>query len=88
MKIKDGFLIKNIANEWVAVPIGTRTSEISGLVSLSDTGKFLWELLKDEKSENDLVTAMLDEYDVDEQTARVDVKEYLDYLKDNRLVIE
>lgn len=88
MKIKDGFVVRKIANEWVAVPVGTRTAEFSGLISLSDTGKFLWEQLKDDKTEDELVAALTHAYEVDEQTARNDIQDYIVYLKDNKLVSE
>lgn len=88
MKIKDGFVVRKIANEWVAVPVGTRTAEFSGLVALSDTGRFLWELLKEEQTEEELVSALINEYDVDEPIARADVTEYLDTLKEKKLVVE
>lgn len=88
MIINDGFVIRKIAHEWVAVPMGTRTSEFSGLISLSDSGKFLWELLHDDKTENELAAALINTYEIDEITARADVKDFMAYLKENKLVAE
>ena len=88
MKLVDGFIVRKIVDEWVAVPTGTRTADFSGLISLSDTGKFLWELLETEKTERELITALTDEYEIDVQTASIDVMKYLEYLRDQKLILE
>lgn len=77
MKIIDGFVLKNIADTNVVVPLGTNNVSFNSIISLNDTGAFLWQLLTEDTDEDALVKAMLAEYDVDEATARADVKEFI-----------
>ena len=75
MKIKDGFLLREIAGSWVVVPLGQRVVEYNGLMVLSESGAMLWKKMETGAEMDDLVQAILSEYDIDEATARADVEE-------------
>ena len=51
MKMKDGFVLRKIADQYMAVPVGTRAKELHGLIGLNETGAFIWELLNKETTE-------------------------------------
>ena len=80
MKIKDGYLLRNIADEWIIVPIGARIHDFNGLMTVNETGAFLWCALVDGCSQDDLINALMSEYDVDIETAESDVQEFIDSL--------
>lgn len=80
MKIKSDFMLRNIADYWIVVPLGARVIDFNGLITLSETGAFLWKKLQDGAERDSLVVAVLEEYDVDEYTAFRDVEEFLDSL--------
>lgn len=83
MKIKSGFVIQQVGASYLAVATGERAKEFRALVRLNGTGAFLWKLLSEgEKTEDDLLSAMLGEYDVDEDTARRDIKGFHNTLKE------
>lgn len=86
MKIKDNFILRKISDAFVVVPIGDAVVDFSGLINLNETGAFLFKKLQDGAEEKDLVNALLKEYDVDENTAKEDVKKFIDKLKDADLV--
>ena len=86
MKIKDNFILRKISDAFVVVPIGDAVVDFSGLINLNETGAFLFKMLQDGAEEKDLVNALLKEYDVDENTAKEDVKKFIDKLKDADLV--
>ncbi len=86
MKIKDNFILRKISDAFVVVPIGDAVVDFSGLINLNETGAFLFKKLQDGAEEKDLVNALLNEYDVDENTAKEDVKKFIDKLKDADLV--
>ena len=69
MKIKDGFLLRSVAGQTVVLPTGDEL-DLNLMITLNETGTFLWEHLQEETDENALVSALLAEYDVDEDTAR------------------
>ena len=72
MKLKDGFILRQVAGETVVIPSGDDL-DLNMMITLNDTGKFLWELLEQGADRAALVTALLAEYDVDERTAAAGV---------------
>ena len=80
MKIVKEFILRNIAGECVLVPTGATTQEFNGLITLSDTAKFIWENIEKADSFKELVYMMLDEYEIDEETAKKDAYVFIDQL--------
>lgn len=87
MKLKEGFLLKEIAGSHVVVPVGEQLVDFQMMITLNETGAFLWNLLKTEITEEALVEALLGEYDVDRETAAADVKEFLQTLKEKEILM-
>lgn len=81
MKIKKELIKRSIAGETVLVPVGRTVYEANGLFVLNELGDFLWDRLPDAENEEQLLAAILEEYEVDEQTARRDLMAFLDKLK-------
>ncbi len=86
MKIKNGFLLKEIAGSFLVVPLGSQVVDFGCIIKLSETGAFLWNLLEEDKSESELVSSLLSEYDVDEAKAKTDVSSFLSKLKEADLL--
>lgn len=87
MQLKDGFLLRNVAGEYVVVPTGSSMVDFKAMISLNETGAFLWKHLLTDKTEEQLLKELLKEYDVDEKTATVDIKEFVELLKANNLLV-
>lgn len=87
MKIEKEFVLREIAGDYVIIPTGKTVLEFNGLATINEVGVFLWKLLQDEISEEELVNKLLEEYDVDEETARTDVAEFIDVLVDNKVLV-
>ena len=85
MKLKDGFILSSIAGKTVAVPTAGDL-DLNTMIALNETGAFLWEKLQNDVSEEDLVHALLEEYNVDEATARKSVTAFVEKLKGNGIV--
>ncbi|MDO4492001.1 MAG: PqqD family protein [Lachnospiraceae bacterium] len=77
MKIIKDFIVREIAGECVLVPTGKTALEFSGMVSLSPSGQFIWENLEKAESLNQLIDMILNEFDVDEKTARQETIEFI-----------
>lgn len=82
MKLKDGFLLRQVAGQTVVLPAGGDL-DLNMMITLNDTGSFLWKLLETETSEADLTAALLAEYDVDAATAASAVAAFLEKLHAN-----
>lgn len=80
MKLKSGFILRDVAGQTVVLPAG-EDMDLNMMITLNDTGKFLWQLLETERTDSDLVTALLNEYDVDEATAIAAVNGFVAELK-------
>lgn len=81
-KVKDGFVLRKVGPQVMAVPVGKRTSEIHGMIALSESGALLWNLLADGADEASLTNALLNEYEIDEETAKSDVCAFLSGLSE------
>lgn len=88
MKIKDGFILRQVAGSYIVISVGGDTVDFDGMITVNETGAFLWEKLAKGTTEAELVGAMLDEYDVDEATAKTDIAEFLKLLRDGKLLEE
>lgn len=81
MKLKHEFVVREIAGETLLVPVGTATLSLNGMLVLNECGKYLWDRIPDAGSEEDLINALLAEYEVNRQTAAQDVTEFLESLR-------
>lgn len=80
MKIKQEFILREIAGESILVPVGDTALTFNGLITLNEVGLFLWENLQEEITREALLEKVLEEYDVDSQTALQDIDEFLEQL--------
>lgn len=81
MKLKDGFILRTVAGETVVLPAAGVT-DFDMMITLNDTGKFLWERLAVGAEEADLVKDLLAEYDVTEEVAAKSVSAFVARLKE------
>ena len=86
MKIKPGYVLREVAESIVVVPIGEATLNLNGMITLNETSKMLWKLLEAGADEDSLTAAVLNEYDIDESTARADVKAFIKKLEDRKII--
>jgi len=77
IKIKKGFILKKMNNMNIVVPIGEAAKSFNGIITLNGSGAFLFNTLKDGATEEMLINKMLEEYEIDEATAKADVGAFL-----------
>lgn len=88
MKLKDGYLLRNVAGVSIVVPVAERVIEFKGMMTLNETGAFLWEQLQEEKTKEQLLAVLLEEFEVEEQMAEQDLQEFLLKLNDVNVLDE
>ena len=86
MKLKDGFLMRQVAGQTVVLPCGDEL-DLNLMITLNETGAFLWERLTEETTEDALVAALLSEYDCDEVTAKQAVAGFVKKLDDHGVLV-
>ncbi len=80
MRVKDGFELKEIADNYVVIPTRSNVVDFNSMIMLNEVSAFLWLQLLEDKTEDELVRELLKEYDVDKDTARKDVKIFVNEL--------
>lgn len=85
MKIKEGFILREVAGQIVVLPTGDQL-DLNMMITLNDTGRFLWEHLQQETTKEELVAALLTEYEVDEELAAKSVDAFVQKLRDGELL--
>lgn len=89
MQIKKDFTIQKVGSSYVAVAVGESSKDFHGMIRLNETGAFLWNLMAEKNcTENDLVDAILAEYEVDRETVVADVRRIVTELAENSIFIE
>lgn len=88
MKIKNEYIMRKIAGETVIVPVGDAAARFSGMITLNETGEFIWTFLQEENSEDGLLNAMLEEFEVDKDRASADIASFLEILRKNNMLEE
>lgn len=86
MKIKDGFILREVADSYVVVTVGEAVKTFNGVINLNETGALLWKTLEKGAEEKDLVDALLNEYDVERELAQNDVKLFIKKLTEAGLI--
>lgn len=80
MKTKENFVIRQVADTWVVLPLGAATLNFDGMLTLNQSGVLLWQALEKGCSKEELTQVLLAEYDVSREEASADVQEFLNTL--------
>lgn len=81
MRVNQEFLLKEIAGSFVVIPVSSILVDFDGMITLNETGVFLWLLLEEDRTFEELLAELQKEYDVDEKTAREDITAFLDEIR-------
>ena len=86
MRIQKDFIMREIGGDHIIIPTGKSALEFNGLITVNEVGVFLWGLLQQDVSMEDLVHGLLSEYEVEEEVAREDIQEFLDTLVKGKIL--
>ena len=86
MKIEKEYILRQIAGDYIIVPVGSAALEFNGMITVNETGAFLWEKLRKGTTKEELLHAMLEEYEVSEKEAEADIQEFLLMLQKNKIL--
>ena len=88
MKIRSGYVLRQVMDVYVVLGIGSGAYEPNRVMSVNETGAFLWRLLEKGAGKDELADSLTKEYDVDIRTAAADVDKFLDQLREKALIEE
>ena len=87
MQVKSGFKLNEVCGQTFLVPMGESNIDFSKLIALNESSLLLWKRMSEgEFTTDDLVKTLLDEYEVDEATARKDIEAIVEQFKSEGVV--
>lgn len=81
-RVKEGFIIRKIGEYVMAVPVGAQTSQMHGMIALSESGELLWNALEKGATIEELTEILTKNYEVENSVAIEDVKNFINSLKE------
>ena len=88
MKLEKEFVLREIAGDYVIIPVGKTVIEFNGLITVNEVGVSIWNMLQNEVTFDQIFQGILNEYEVEESVAREDIREFLDQLIDGGILTE
>lgn len=80
MVVKKDMILRRIGNDTILVPVGNALKDHNGLFMLTESACFLWQQLPECNSVHELARKLYDEYEVSQEQALADTKEFIDKL--------
>ena len=80
MKISEDFVLRQVADTWVVLPLKSDTVDFNGMIRLNGSGALLWKTLEQGATREELVQALTSRYDVSREEATRDVDEFIETL--------
>lgn len=87
MKIKKGFIVREVAGSYLALATGELSKEYNGSLTLNSSAKFLFDNMQEDITREELIKKMLEYYDdIDESIASEAIDKFVSKLKEENLL--
>jgi hypothetical protein len=86
MKLKGEFLVRDVAGELLAIPVGQTALNFNGMICLNDVSALIWKGLQEGKTKDAILETILNEFDVSHEEAAEDLEQFLQELRSNDLL--
>lgn len=88
MRLHGDFVLRQIAEDIVVIPVGQTALQLNGMILLNDVSKVIWQCLEQDTNFDSILTAVTDAFEVSHQEAQADIQEFLDQLRKLQLLEE
>ena len=88
MKIKEGYVLKEVGDASVVVAVGKEAANFKGVITLNESAKVLWEALSKGATLTDLQKSLTDVYDVSDEKAMDSAQKFVAKLKEAGVVVD
>ena len=88
MKLRGEFVVRQILDDTVAVPVGQTALELNGMILLNDVSRIIWTQLTQGTTPEGILQAVTDAFDVTLEEAQADISEFCDKLRKLQLLDE
>lgn len=88
MKIKENYVLRQVADSWVVLPMGDAVADFNGMISLNETGALLWKKLEQGADLEALASLLTKTYDVSKEVALADAEKFVCKLRSSQMLEE
>lgn len=88
MKIKDGFILKDVAGNKIVIATGEQRLNFNGIITFNNVGADVFNLLDGTNSTEDIVSNISEKYGVSCDIVKADVEKLIDKMKKHNLIEE
>ena len=88
MKLHGEFVVRQVMDVTVAIPVGQTALQLSGMILLNDVSQVIWACLEQETDLDRIIAAVTDTFEVSSEEARTDILEFLEKLRKLQLLEE
>lgn len=81
MRVKDGFVMREVAGQAMVIATGEASKEFHGMIKLNDTGKTIWEELMRGTTKEKIVKKLSEVYEIDEKQAEQDTEIFIEKMQ-------
>lgn len=86
LKTKSGFILKNIAGDYIVVPGGKNIVDFRIMLTLNETGAWIWKELEKGVSLQELTESFAENNGIEISVAENDVKDFILQLENRELL--
>lgn len=88
MRIKEGYIIKQLKDHDIVVPIGEAMINFNGIMTLNETGKILFEAMQKDVTKDELISLLYGLYCAPLDVITADVTSFISKLREKKMIIE
>ena len=81
MKLKQDFVLREVAGEYIIIPVSALDDAFKGIMTLNETGAFIWKAIEAGKEKEEIIESLLEEYEVDKDHASRNVDDFCEQLE-------
>lgn len=88
MKIKEGYIVKEVGSAFAVVAVGKEAENFKGVITLNESAKVLWDALSKGTTMEDLQKSLTDVYDVSDEKAMQSAEKFVAKLREAKVIVE
>lgn len=77
MKIKEGFVLRQVLDESIVVASGEASKSFHGMIKLNDSGADIWEWISKGLSEEEIAEKLAEKYELSIEKAKEDTSDMI-----------
>lgn len=81
MRIKEGFVLREVAGKYVVIATGEASKSFNGMITLNQTGKEIWEGVTAGLGAEEIAEKLSEDFEVSYEKALEDTKKMMDSMK-------